>query len=362
MHKKLRHLIVMAALLTSFQLQSQETDHEKEASFLANEALAQGFSEKFHEDYLSSIVRYNKRTEKLSEVLADHGHKKLAQRVQNFELPKFKLQKNHKAQMKVGPHKITVSTHDLFKGQVHLNHSPFDLTGELTPERVREHLAVNTSIETSWLDLFIGKAHAQSRDPFEIAVFATMMAMQESFDDEWCLRSACAKARAKRNFDQVMKSVQEKARSCQNNPEAPEMQDLAFDITDYVEYNSGRYDFEETLHEAFNEHPVQSATCQDFVESLHKEEIQEVASRKETAGYISGLTSAMAYENREKNAKAFKDYVQEVCRPYIDLRNCLIQKRYSSIRRVYDETRRPGKDTPEDEYEVRPREGRGTGR
>lgn len=364
MHAKFKYFILITTALCSLnQALGQEAhDYEKKASMMANKALARGFSEQFHEQFLSAIVKYNKRTEKLSRVLVNQNHKTLAQRVQNFVLPKFKLQKSHKALMQVGPHTISVSTYDLFKGQIQLNQSPLDMTEKLAPEHIREHLARHTNIKTSWVDLFIGKAHALNRDPFEIALFATIMAMQESFDEQWCLLSSCAQERARRNFDQVMKTVKKQAQICQNNPESKKMLHFGFKIVDYVEYDTGRYNFEETLKDAFNKHPVQNATCQDFVESLHAEEIEEKTSEIEAPGYISGLTSAKAYDHKAQNAKAFKSYIQNICRPYIELRNCLIQEEYSSVRRIFNETRRPWKRKPEKSYDVRPRDSKGSER
>jgi hypothetical protein len=356
-------MFIVLILGTSLSALSQEVDHEKEAGLVANEALAQAFSQKFHEDFLSAIVSYNKRTEKLSRVLVDHGHKKLAQRVQNFELPNFKIQKSHKAVMQIGPHHISVTTQDLFKAQILINHTPFDISKELTVEHIREHLAMNPAIKNSWLDLFINQAYAQDRDPFEIAVFAIVTAMQESFNDERCWWSSeCEKKKARQNFDQVMSSIKKKAKSCQRNSDSSEIQDIAFDITDFVESSYGRSDFELTLKESFNEHPVQSATCQDFVRSLHKNELKEINAGGELGGYFTGRSSVEAEENKQKNREVFKEYLQDICMPYVELRNCLIQHRFSTIRKVYDETRRPGKDTPRDSYEVRPRNGRDTSR
>lgn len=342
---------------------SEEQSIETEVSSMANKALAHGFAEKYHEDYLSSIVHFNKRSQKLSKVLVDLGRKKMAQRVQNFELPKFSLKKNHQALLNIGPHHVSVTTNDLFKGQIMLNQAPFDITGELSTEKVRHHLAGHPAVQTSWLDLLINQAHAQDSDPFEIAVFATIMAMQESFDQEWCLRSACEQERSQRNFEQVMRTVEEKAQACQNDPNSSEMSDIAYEIVDYIEYDSARYRFEDTLEEAFNNHPVQSATCQDFVESLHKDELDEVTSKGEVGGYFSGLSSVKASQNKLKNKQAFEQYIQKICNPYTKLRNCLIQQRYSSIRRIYDETRKPGKENGSSEnYEVKPRGSSSSGR
>lgn len=268
---------------------------------------------------------------------------KLVQRAEGYlglPLPRFEMNEEGVVWTQVGKYSIHFTSESLFEGHIYLNQKPLQLVS-FHPDRfsLRGFLSQDA---TTWfkydsleklMNLFIPIAHADEIDRFEVLIISTVMAIKDDFDTSWCLFGGCRADRAQRNFDLLMKEIQGLANQCQSGDTSF---NLDRDIHDFP-YSQMTLTFEDRLKHEFNRFPQDQMSCQHLVDHFHKSEIENIVHRTERRGYI-GTDSYASEQNKKLNRQNYENFIQDMCRPYVELRNCLID-RHGDARYVHDRER-----------------------
>jgi hypothetical protein len=309
---------------------------ESQADAVIHEILAAKISHRYEELFMKSVKEYN----------AERG-----------DLPLLRLNKNGVAETTVGPHALSFSSATLYEGYVLVNEKKLTLRN--VDINAVQNILSSKKVTSAIFAFFISHAYAEG-NAFEHLLFKTVISVKKNFKDFSCWLDKCEMEQTRHNFELVMKDIEDKAEKCKANPESDEIDEFAYRLTDYMEYQSGKFDLQMNLEKSFNKYPESGLTCQKFVEHAYADEVAKRTSGNERRGY-GGVSSVEAMENGETNDQQFKAYIQSICQPYTELRNCLVQNRFSSQARIYNRMRTDGKEgAPGPTYKVAPRRSSAT--
>jgi hypothetical protein len=304
---------------------------ESQADSVIHEILAAKISQRYEELFIKSVEKYNSKRE---------------------DLPLLRVNRKGVAETTIGPHSLSFNSATLYEGYVLVNEKKLNLRN-VDIKDVQNILTTKKTTSTI-LDFFISRAYAQGNE-FELLLFKTVISVKRNFKDFSCWLDKCEMEQTRHNFELVMKEIKDKAEACKANPESDEIDEFAYRLTDYMEYQSGKFDLQMNLEKSFNNYPESELTCQKFVEHAYADEVMKRTSGNERRGY-GGVSSVEAMENGETNDQQFKAYIQSICQPYTELRNCLVQNRFSAQTRIYNQMRSEGKEAaPGPTYRVAPR-------
>lgn len=324
-----------------------------------NRYFASELSKAYEKSFLESLDTYNDSKHTVGSVLKNHKDldrkfRSKAALYKNEKLPTFSMS-DDSLKASVGPNIIHFSLKSLIEGEVFVNETKLNLL-DLEQELSTKNLNIKTSDTNLWentISFLINKAYANDSDKFEILIFSTLIALKDDFDSTWCMFDSCREVRAKRNFEMAMHEVKLQAIQCDNRDSHFT---LPNDLEDYPNTQMNLI-LKDKLVDLFHSFPDGSLTCQKMVETFREEEVKNVTSRIERRGY-GGVDSYTAEQNKEANRKDFNRYIQEVCQPFVDLRNCLID-RHTETHTIHDKARGHGKHgawkSYRDQYEAQPR-------
>lgn len=332
---------------------SDKADTQAQKIFAMKAAL------QYQKEFDSNIAKYNSSKHKVSNVLSeDYGLapelKKQIARYKNRALPKIVTTKDGAYIALDRFNRLSFSAETLYQGYILFNETKVNLVSfdyDMAKKIVSSDKKV--SIFENIMEKVITSSYANN-DEFETLIFSTVIVMRVDFDTSWCIFDSCRQARSRRNLDNIMSDIAKLARDCNNGvgvsfiTEMSRMGDIA-----------RVQNLEHKLETEFNEYPKDELTCQRFVENLHQEEVKARTSRVERRGY-GGVLSMQAEENKQENKRDFEAYVKSVCKPYVELRNCLVDN-HKDAQAIHDESRGAGKrgdwQDYKDDYEPKPRQG-----
>lgn len=304
---------------------------------------ASEMSKTYEKSFLENLESYNSSKHTVGSVLSQHNglaniFKQKASLYKNDELPQLSLS-GDSATTQIGPNTIRFSVASLIEGEVFLNDAKISLI-DLDYDFMTSDLRIKTTKTNIWergLDIIMNKAHANNSDKFEVLIFSTLIALKDDFDSSWCMFDSCREVRAKRNFEMTMQTIKLEAIKCENR-------DTNFSLPSELEdYPNTQMSItlKDKLVDLFQSFPRDHLSCQKMVEKFRNEEIKKITHRIERRGY-GGVDSVTAEENREANKKDFDRYIQDVCAPYVELRNCMID-RHAETQTIHDKARGHGK-------------------
>lgn len=309
---------------------------DSQADLVIHEILAAKISHRYEELFLKSVEKYND---------------------ERGDLPLLRVNKNGVAETTVGPNSLSFSSATLYEGYLLVNEKKLSLRN--VDMNAVQSILSSKKTTSVFFDFFISQAYAEE-NAFEVLLFKTVISIKKNFKDFSCWLDKCEMEQTRHNFELVMKDIKDKAEKCKANPENAEVEEFAYRLTDYMEYESGKFDLQRNLEKSFNKYPESELTCQKFVEHAYADEVKKRTSASERRGY-GGVSSVAAMENGETNDQQFKSYIQSICQPYTELRNCLVQNRFSSQARIYNRMRTDGKEgSPGPTYKVAPRRSSAT--
>lgn len=268
-------------------------------------------------------------------------------------LPLMTLNQKGVAEVDFKEATLRFSADNLLRGVVYLN--GYEVKVKITTLEDIAKLLEEKPRATSVLDFILSPAYAK-RD-FELLVFKTIVGIKDNFKDFSCWLEKCKLEQFQHNFQKVMDEIKKKAKSCEQNVNGSEIKDFSYQLRDQLDYQSKQWYFEENLKKYFNNLGPSEVTCQKFVETAFKKELDELSKNNVLSRYLEG-TSVDAYEGKTPAEKRYNAFISQKCQPYTDLRNCLINQRRGDAAEIFNKMRERGKELPPTKnYQVEPKNG-----
>lgn len=334
-------LIVSTRSAFSEQLDSK-VDNE------VNDAFVGSIAGNYTKTFLSNVIKYNKGNYKVKDVVDNNSHlppKLLAKlkKYENLALPKISMIGDNAVIVMNKKHAIVFNVETLLDGYILVNNERMNI------HTIEYDYAQKLKYDekTSWINksilMLMDSAIAAPHDEFEVLIFSTLITIKNDFDSSYCFFQSCIDNRARKNFDLVLEEMEYLADNCNMGLKISFLTKL-----DGHSRTNVRDTLEKRLKKELGGYKSEELTCQRFVETFHQKEIAAVASREEKRGYF-GVNSWEAEQNKEKNKQDFENYVKKVCKPYVDLRNCLVDD-YEEAQAIHDRVRGSGKEGAWENY------------
>lgn len=344
----MRNFVII--LSSIFALNSFAITEGKRGSFeLANKAMTQEMVKRYSHNFKKNIEDYNNRRSNIGSIVdgfnSESTKKKFLAYVTKHNIKVFPkiIYRDGAAKIKLGKNLIKFSVGSLFDGYMLVNGKRVPLAAadfDSQEKALRALFKRNKSF--SFLSLIIDTAYAnQGFDKrYEHTMIATAIIVNETFEENsWCYFCEDEYLEAsQKNFDKVMKDVARRAKNCKEDLDDSEKETFAFNMEELAMYESAGYDLREKLNTYFKSYTDSDLTCESMVKKLFSEDIQK--QKKKNKFYMNSI---QIKEVRDYNKKVYNNYVVAKCQPYVELRNCLIDKSYTGRTIYNDERKRDGK-------------------
>jgi len=326
-------MIFLYFLFTFIYIPTLSADEGIASETAAHEILIKEVAKNYSDAFLQGVERYNKNRK---------------------ELPRMTLNQKGEARVDFASEVyLRLSADSLLQGVVFLNDKKLEVK-QITQESIERLLKERSQIQTL-IDFIVPSAFA--RRDFEELVFKTVVGIKDNFEDFSCWLDKCKVEQFKHNFEKVMGEIKKKARACEKNANSEEVKDFAYKLRDQLEYQSSQWYFEQNLKKYFNGMGPQGVSCQKFVESAFKSELEELSKNNVFSRYLEN-TSVDAYEGRTPSEKRYNAFISQQCQPYVELRNCLVGQRRGDAVQIFNKMREQGKEVPiKKKYEPTPSSG-----
>jgi hypothetical protein len=344
----MRNFVIV--LSSIFALNSFAITEGKRGSFeLANKAMTQEMVKRYSHNFKKNIEDYNNRRSNIGSIVDGFSNEETKKKFLAYTtkhgikvFPKI-IYKDGAAKIKLGTNQIKFSVGTLFDGYMLINGKRVPLAAADFDSQVKALKGLLTEKKTySLLSLIIDTAHAkQGFDKrYEHTLIATAIIVNETFEENsWCYFCEDEYLEAsQKNFNKVMTDIARRAKSCKEKSDESEKEIFAFQMEELANYESAGYDLREKLNTYFKSYTDSDLTCESMVKKLFSEDIEKLKKKK---GFY--VDSVRLREVADHNAKVYKDYVVKKCQPYIELRNCLIDRSYTGRTIYNDERKRDGK-------------------
>ncbi len=282
-------------------------------------------SRRSHIGALSKAIKNDTKRKQFLSYTSQHGIK---------VFPKI-IYKDGAAKIKLGKNLIKFSVGTLFDRYILVNgiRVPLD-SGDFYKQLDSLKKNLGAKKKFSMFNLFIGEAVAAYDKRFENTLFGTIIILNETFEENsWCYFCEDEYHEAtKKNFEKVMADISTRANNCKSGEDEGDY--FGYQLEELGTYASAGYDLREKLNSYFKSYTDENLNCESMVNNLYKEEI------KGLKGKIGFYSDSISIRNkRESNKQAYQNYIKNKCTPYVELRNCLIDKSYAA-KGIYNKERK----------------------